>query len=824
VGSTMISPKNINKKHKIMNSFFLKVLSFLFFLLIFSFNSSEAQEPVTLPNGWKLSPAGRQLPLGDLPLHLVLSPNGRWAAVVNNGYGRQCIQMFNTEKQIMTDDVTISKSWYGLCFSPNGKSLYVSGGNDNMIRIYSVKKGMLTQKDSIVMDKPWPVRISPTGIDIGKKSKELYVLTKENNSLYIINLKTKITEKIMLLGGQGYDLKLSKDEKELYCSCWGSDSLKILNTQTRTWEKSLHLGSHPNEMCMDMKKERLFVANANDNTVSVIDLSNKKEVEVLNTSLSNSSKLSGSTTNGLDINKEGTVLAIANADNNALTLFDISEYGKSRCMGFIPTGWYPTNVKFVGNTLWVTNGKGFTSYSNPFGPKPYKMDEKFVHHTGNHNKEHKSQYIAGLFKGTLSIISVPDEINLKKYTAQVYDNTPYRKEREMLSAGEAGNPIPCKVGDPSPIKYVFYVIKENRTYDQVLGDMKEGNGDSSLVYFGEKVTPNHHALARQFVLLDNFYANAEVSADGHQWTMGGYANDYVEKSWPTSYSGRGGGYPGEGKIKIGNNRDGFLWNFCQRAGVSYRSYGEFCNYDKGALPVLKGHMAPGFVGWNLSIRDTVRFREWKEDFDSLLNIGALPRFNTVRMGGDHTEGLGLGRMTPCAHVADNDLAVGMLVDYISHSPIWRQTAIFIVEDDAQNGSDHVDAHRTTAYVVGGLVKRGFVDHTVYSTVSMVRTMELILGLPPMSQYDASAVSMWRCFTSKYDSTPFNKSPNQISLDLINEKKSVWQQKSEKFNFSKEDAIPDMEFNKVLWYGIKGDSMPMPSIKRSASIIYSDDDD
>jgi len=198
-------------------------------------------------------------------------------------------------------------------------------------------------------------------------------------------------------------------------------------------------------------------------------------------------------------------------------------------------------------------------------------------------------------------------IYIKKYTEQVYENIPYRKERELLAEGEVGNPVPCKVGGQSPIKYVFYVIKENRTYDQVLGDMKRGNGDSSLVYFGEKVTPNQYALAHQFVLLDNFYANAEVSADGHQWTMGAYANDYVEKSWPTSYSGRGVGYSGEGKIENGNNRDGFLWDFCQRAGVSYRSYGEFCNYNKGVLPVLKGHMAPGFIGWNLGVRDTVRF-------------------------------------------------------------------------------------------------------------------------------------------------------------------------------------------------------------------------
>lgn len=395
----------------------------------------------------------------------------------------------------------------------------------------------------------------------------------------------------------------------------------------------------------------------------------------------------------------------------------------------------------------------------------------------------------------------------------------------MVSPGEAGNPVPMTVGEKSPIKYVFYVIKENRTYDQVLGDLPQGNGDSSLVLFGRDVTPNQHALAEQFVLLDNFYTNGEVSADGHNWTMGAYATDYLEKNWPTSYGGRGGFYPGEGQREIAINKNGFLWDFCKRYGVSYRSYGEFIGNKKANIPVLEGHFCEEYVGWDMSIRDTVRFGWWKADFEKLLAKGAVPQFNSLRFGNDHTEGLRVGRTTPKAHVADNDLAVGMFVEYLSHSSIWNETVVIIVEDDAQNGPDHVDAHRTTAYIAGGFVKQGYIDHTMYSTSSALRTIELILGLPPMSQYDASAEPMWRCFNKTADHPPFVALPNNIDLNLKNTKETAMSRLSETFNFKKEDSVPDDLFNKVIWAAIKGEDSPCPAPVHAAFFsVRLDEDD
>jgi hypothetical protein len=401
-----------------------------------------------------------------------------------------------------------------------------------------------------------------------------------------------------------------------------------------------------------------------------------------------------------------------------------------------------------------TDKQGFNSVYMMLDSGARGSKQQVNYQQGDMAKPKEVQYIAGLFKGTLSIFEEPSEAQLSIFSKQVYKNTPYKKEQESTAVGEVGNPVPIKVGDKSPIKYVFYVIKENRTYDQVLGDVKKGNGDPRLVLFGENVTPNQHALADEFVLLDNFYVDGEVSADGHNWTTGAYATDFLEKNWVNSYGGRGGGYDAEGNREVANNKGGFIWDHCKKAGVSYRTYGEFADNYKPNIPSLKDHYCPYFTGFTGAVKDTTRFGQWKREFDSLLAKAAVPRFNTVRFGNDHTEGLRKGRPSPYAHVADNDLAVGMFVDYLSKSSIWNETAIFIVEDDAQNGPDHVDAHRTTAYVAGGFVKRGFVDHTPYSTSSMLRTIELILGLPPMSQYDAAATPMFRSFSATPNITPF----------------------------------------------------------------------
>lgn len=793
------------------------------FLLLFSslatfgqnVNTQTNTQEVLLPNGWSLTPAGRSLEVGDLPLNIAVSVSEKLMAVTNNGQGKQTIQLIDTKSEKVLDNIEIPKSFYGLKFSRDEKSLYASGGNDNWILKYAVVANKLVLNDTLILGKKWPNKISPVGIEIDDDRQLLYVVTKENNSFYILDLKTKAIVFEQNLGHEAYTCVLSPDKKILYISLWGGRKIALFDTQNRKIVNSIPVSYNPNELILSKNGQYLYVANAGDNSVSVIDTKTQKVIEILDAGLYPNS-LVGSVTNGVALSKDEKTLYIANADNNCLAVFDVSNKGKSFSKGFIPVGWYPTNVRVIGKKIVVANGKGFTSFANPRGPQPVKKSVRSESHLG---EDTSGQYIGNLMKGTLSIIDTPNEKDLALYSKKVYQNTPYKKDKELVTDGELNNPIPMKVGGASPIKHVFYILKENRTYDQVFGDMKEGNGDSTLCLFGEKYTPNQHKLAREYVLLDNFYVDSEVSADGHNWSMGAHANDYLEKTWPTGYGRRGGVTEGMGRRQIANDKDGFIWDFCKRQGVSYRTYGVFADDKKGNIPALdKEHVCSYFTGYyNQKVKDTTRVNQWKRDFDSLLVAKAVPSFNTIRLGADHTQGMAVGRPTPFACVADNDLAVGMFIEHLSKSSIWNQSAVFILEDDAQNGPDHVDAHRSNALVVSPYTKRKFVDHTMYSTSGMLRTMELILGLPPMTQYDAAAMPMFRSFTANPDFTPYQSVPSSINLEEINTAYTPSAKRSEGLEFAEVDSNDDNLFNEILWKGIKGELAQLPAPRRSAFV-------
>jgi YVTN family beta-propeller protein len=737
-------------------------------------------------------------------------------AVTNNGQSKQSIQLIDPQSEKILHDQPIKKAWYGLKFSADEKKLYASGANDNIILIYPIIKKMLGKADTIVLGKAWPIeKIGPTGIEVDDAGKRLYAVTKENNSLYIFDLTTnKLVNKVNL-GSEAYDCLLSPDKTKLYISLWGADKLAIYDIKAQKITSEILTENHPNEIIQNRTGKYLFVANASDNSVSVIDAKARKVIEVISTALY-PTRLSGSTTNGLALSEDEKTLYVANADNNCLAVFNVSNPGKSSSKGFIPTGWYPTNVRVAGKKIFVSNGKGFTSMANPDGPQPFKKTDDSGVHVGI-SAQKEVQYIGGLFKGTLSIIDQPTDQQLKMYSKQVYANTPYNKQTEVISKGLANNPVPNVQGGKSPIKYVFYVIKENRTYDQVFGDIKEGNGDPNLCLFPEKVTPNHHALAKEFVLLDNFYVDSEVSADGHNWSMAAYATDYTEKTWPTSYGSRGGTYDYEGSRQIAYPRDGYIWDYAKRAGISYRSYGAFVTKDGPTTKSLVGYTATNYPSYNLDIKDIDRITAFKSDFDSLLAMNAVAQFNTIRLGNDHTSGQRIGKLTPTAQVADNDLALGLLVEHISNSSIWKESAIFVLEDDAQNGPDHVDAHRSPAFVISPYIKRNSVNSSMYSTSGMLRTIELILGLPPMSQYDAAAVPFSDCFTTKPDFKPYRVRAANVDLEQRNVAWNKSAQRSQEWNFAKEDAAPDLDLNEVVWKSVKGEDSIMPAPRRSAFV-------
>lgn len=362
--------------------------------------------------------------------------------------------------------------------------------------------------------------------------------------------------------------------------------------------------------------------------------------------------------------------------------------------------------------------------------------------------------------------------------------------------------------------------------------MKEGNGAPDLCLFGEDVTPNHHALAREFVLLDNFYCDAEVSADGHEWSMGAYATDYVERTWPSNYGGHGAlRFPAEGRDPNGNSSTGYLWDRAREAGITYRSYGEWVtggarDEARSLAPALVGHICPDYPQFDMTVLDEDKAATFTKELKEFEAKGELPRLMIVRLPNDHTAGTRKGWRTPTAYVAEHDQGLGTIIEALSQSKFWPEMAVFMVEDDAQNGSDHVDAHRTVALVAGPHVKRGYVDHTLYSTTSMLRTMELILGLEPMSQFDAAARPMFNCFTATPDTAPYKKKPARVSLTEKNGDKAPMVKESAKLDLTHEDANPDVAFNEIIWKSVKGADSAMPPPVRAAYIkpIKDDDDD
>ncbi|HEX3152095.1 MAG TPA: alkaline phosphatase family protein [Gemmataceae bacterium] len=524
------------------------------------------------------------------------------------------------------------------------------------------------------------------------------------------------------------------------------------------------------------------------------------------------------------LSPDGDDLYVANADNNCVAVIDVESPRRSAVKGFIPTGWYPTAVAVTpdGKNLLIGVGKGLQTKANPFTKKdvPEPKDPE------DGVRRLPFPYIGTTMHGALSVVPILDEKKLKEYTAQVYRNCPYADELLTTAAHPVKTAIPTKIGDPSPIKYVIYIIKENRTYDQVFGDLPQGNGDPKLCMFPRKITPNHHKLAEEFVLLDNLYCNGQVSRDGHPWSTMAYNTDYIARDWHLTYSKRKG-VDDDDEGHLQNAPSGYLWDACARAGLSYRSYGEYGKRVsdgtgavkmEGRVPGLVGHFAPNYGAPKKSgekVRDTENADEFIREYDDFAKKGTMPQFIVMSLGEDHTTGTTVGTFTPQACVASNDLALGRLVEHVSNGPLWKETAIFVIEDDAQNGPDHVDAHRTVGLVVSPYTKRKHVDHTQYSTVSLVRTMELILGLEPLSQYDAAARPMFHSFTDKPELGAFKHEPARIDMNEKNTRLAYGADRSGKMDFTEYDRIDDFELNEILWHAVMGKDAPEPPAVRRA---------
>ncbi len=778
-----------------------------------------------LPNGWKIAPAGEHLPTGDLPLALVPSPDGRYLVVSNNGYGVPTLTVVDRRTFLAVSRTPVANAWLGLAFHPDGKRLFVSGAARNAVNWFDWTAGSLEASGGFVLPAPKGRAASVEGagfvggLAISPDGRFVYTVDVFGCTVSLTELGPDgaIARRTIDLPAEPYTVLLSRDGRTLFVSIWGGARVLLLDAATLDRLGEVAVGEHPNAMALSADGTRLFVACANTNAIWVIDVAAPAAREQVSVALYPDAP-AGSTPNALDLSPNGTTLAVANADNNSVALVDVSTPGASRVRGWVPVGWYPTGVLFDrdGRWLYVLSGKGLTSQANPRGSTPSGRGE---------------QYIGGLLTGALSRIAVPDAAVLKRYTQRVYGLTPYTDTGRLSPVGApVASPIPRRVGGPSPIKYVFYVIRENRTYDQVLGDLPQGNGDPTLTLFGDEVTPNAHALSREFVLLDNFYVDAEVSYDGHAFSTGAIATDVVEKLWPTNYAQRGVPYLSEGGGAMRNAygnlsapAGGYLWDVARRHGVTVRSYGEFAHRDAktkvvtATVPGLEGLVSPEYEPYNLDASDLDRVEVWRKEFAAYERNGGLPRLSIIRLPNDHTYGTRPGKLTPRAYVAQNDVALGRLVETISKSRYWKESAVFVLEDDAQNGSDHVDAHRSPALVISPFAKRRVVDHTMYTTSGMLRTLELILGLPPMTQYDASARPMYNAFHATPNPAPVTALPARVPLDERNGPDAYGAKASMAMDFSEADRTPEVPLNEIIWKSIRGADSPMPPPVRTGFI-------
>lgn len=804
-----------------MKPFFPTLTIFLAFVFLATAGElpGPSDEGYVLPNRWRITPVGDAIWTNDLLLNIEIAPDGKAAVALHGGYNPHGLVVIDTESGEAVQKIGLPTAWLGLAWSPDGANLYVSGGNNKSsegirapIYVFGYADGRLTEEPVATLGEEIdPKRIFWSGLAHHPEKSLLFAASRTNS--YVVVFDTATGDVIARIDTEmnPYELAITPDGKTLYVSNWGSDSVSVIDTETYSLRRTIPVGDNPNDLAL-AKDGRLFVCCASDNSVVVIDPEKGRPTETIVTSLYPQAP-EGSTPNALALDQSQNILYIANADNNNVCVVSVEEPGECTVLGFLPVGWYPSSVAVSANgkTLYVGNGKGVGhSSANPRGP---------------HSPVREGDGIGtakSLMKGAVSIIDVPKHRrNLRELTKQAYANCPYNDELLATARPETKQSVvPREVGRRSKeIKHVIFIIKENRTYDQVFGDLPQGNGDERLALFGREVTPNHHALVETFVLLDNLYCEAEVSVDGHQWSNAAYATDYTEKSWPARYGGKSDS-PASVAIIPGA---GYLWDQCARKGMTYRSYGEFAQRVSEGGPMeardprltsLYGHVAPNYLNWGArdfeNAAEFIReFDEYEKNYDNPDPEKRLPNYIVMGLPEDHTKGTRPGEPTPRAAVASNDYGLGMIVDRISHSKYWPEIAIFIIEDDAQDGSDHVDARRTVGLVISPYVRRGTVDSTFYTTCSLLRTMELILGLQPMSQYDAAANAMFACFTDTPDLTPYEHIEPTIDIHELNTKTAWGADESMRMDFSDYDRTPMFPLNEIVWKSVKGPDSEMP---------------
>ncbi len=808
---------------------------------------SQTNRSHLVPTSQLLRPAGDSLQFGGRPLDIALSPDGRTLYVKDN----RGIVVVDMEAWKVRQELPVARggsSMQGIAVAPDGTRVYLTNAASELLEAVVQTDGSLQWGRSMDMPRPSVGGQSyPCGIALSADGNTAYVALSRNNSLAVVDLRDGKVIAQIPVGVAPFAVKVSPDGHRVYVSNWGgrhpkqgektaetsgtpalvdsrgvaaSGTVSVVDLQTKRVVAELEVGLQPGGLALDEVRGRLYVANANSDTVSVIDTGSLQVVESISVRPDPSLPF-GSMPNGLALTPDGNTLFVANGGNNAVAVVRIDHRrNRSRVEGFIPTGWYPGAVLTDGKRLFVANIKGLGS---------------------RHPRPEQKGWNVYSFLGTVNRVPVPDRRQLARYTAQVKRDArvpQILRAWERSQAGKKPVPVPERVGEPSVFEHVVYIIKENRTYDQVFGAIGKGDSEPSLCIFGREVTPNHHALAEQFVLLDNYYCNGVNSADGHAWSTEGNATAYLERSfggWTRSYP--------FGDDPLSYSSSGFLWDHVLAAGLSFRNYGEmdyaepvpadasfvdiYRDFVEGKRSIrftqkvgvenLRRYSCPSYPGWNMRIPDVLRADVFLKELKEFEQKGYFPNLVIIYLPQDHTSGTQPGMPTPRAHVADNDLALGRIVEGISKSKFWQRTCIFVIEDDPQDGFDHVDGHRSLCLVISPYTKRGAVVSEFYNQGSVLHTICRILGVPPMNQMVAMSPVMTACFTEKPDFTPYTALPNRIPLDelnpplnALNRQQRYWAEASLRLPLDKPDRVEEHLLNRILWHAIKGVDAPYPA--------------
>ena len=858
---------------------------YLFFLMgLLISNSAAADDPfvgdihprrVIVPTNQILTPAGRLVTFPGRPTDLAVLDSKGTIAVKNIN----SLIILDVEAVKIRQTLPLPSGGHavlGLAVASDGNTIYTSGIGGKVFIAHRDNARALYRWSGF-----WSVPAprfggdsAPTGLALSANGETLLVLSGRGNTLWLLNRRDgKVGGKPINVGVAPFGVVAYSDSKA-YVTNWGGEpprsdqpqahssrtpvridrrtgvatagSVSVVDLKARKTIKSITTGRHSSGLVLSRDRRFLYVACANSDAVAVINTRTDELVETI--AVRPQAYLPfGSSPNALAPSMNGKFLYVANGTNNAVAVIELGPKAcgqsatntVSRTTGFIPVGWYPGAVV-------VRARPGARARAGERYP-----DQLIVANIKGQGSRHRKieggqGFNSRDYLGSVSIIPAPNSKQLATYTQEVARNN--RQALALTNPGKATRfappqPVPTRHGEPSLIKHVIYIIKENRTYDQVFGDIKEGNGDPVLVMFGNEVTPNQHALARQFVLLDNYYCAGVLSADGHAWATEAYVTDYLERH----FGGFVRSYPYDGDDPLAYASSGFLWDNALEHGLSFRDYGEFikgriipptamwkdlyADYLRGTSRIkvearptvgsLRDHFCRTYVGFPATVPDVYRAREFLKEFREFEKGGLLPKLIIMLLPNNHTSGTKPGFPTPRAMVADNDLALGQIVEAITKSRFWPDTAIFVTEDDPQAGLDHVDGHRTIAQVISPYTRRGLVDHSFYSQISMVKTIELILGLPPMNQLDLAAPVMRACFQEQPDFTSFSVRPNQIPLNEMNPKLAdlsgmqlFWAKKSLALDLDDVDDADDLTLNQILWHSVNGYNIPYPKVAGS----------